>query len=656
MHAGARIASLRLHSIAMPYESPSLTAAAPNANGATPVRVGAGFVRRIYVLRLFGFAAGFFPLFVLLRSQHAPVGTFAAIAAACMLWPHLAFLHVRNAPKPLARERWNFMVDSIMGGWFVVAVHFSPVATVVIFLMFAIDNMAAGGWRIFGYGLIAMAVGVAGGTLVFGVHWQQAIDPTVSIVWLPVIIGYPLVLAKTTYDVYMKLSERSRRLRQLSERDSLTGLSNRITIAAKLQAQIARSQGIQVLFIDLDAFKTVNDALGHNVGDRLLSEVAARLTACAGRDDLVARYGGDEFIIVGETRGSGEGRHVLADAVLTALAAPVIVGEHELVVGASIGISMFPEDGADAESLIRAADMAMYTAKSRGRNCYEFYRRSMRNDADARLKMSGRLRKAIECGALHLNFQPQVDMRTGAVRGLEALVRWHDEHYGFVSPVDFVSVAEASGLVSQLGEWVLRAVCAQYSVWRELQVKLVPVSVNVSPLQLQRADIVKTFQRIVGETGMDPSMLELEVTETALMKNPQASARRLAEFRRLGMRVAIDDFGMGYSSLGQLRTLPVDRVKIDRAFVRGIGSGDSGAIATAVVTLANAFDLAVIAEGVETHAQRSFLLKLGCCEAQGFLFSKPLDADAATRLLLQGATLPVSVKDERSGSRRGVVV
>ena len=639
MCRGASPASTRCTTLDMHHESPRLTTAPLVYRGENP-RKGAGFVRRIYVLRLFGYAVGFLPLLLLLHTEHAHAWAIAAVASVCFVWPHLAYLHVRNARHPLLRERWNFMIDSINGGWFVAAVHFAPIAAVVVFLMFWIDNMAAGGWRMFGYGLIATAFGAGAGLLVFGAHVEHEMALHIAAAWVPVVLGYPLVLAKTTYDVYMKLTERSKRLRDLSERDSLTGLSNRMTITAKLQAMMTRAQHLHVLFIDLDAFKTVNDALGHNVGDRLLVEVASRLAQCAGHDALTARYGGDEFVIVRELHG-GESYDALAATVLQALAEPIIVAGHELVVGASIGISMFPEDGDDAEALIRAADMAMYVAKGRGRNCFEFYRHRMRSDADARLKLSGRLRKAIEGGKLHLNFQPQVDMRTGEVRGLEALVRWRDDDHGIMNPADFIAVAEASGLVAQLGEWVLRAACKQVAAWRELQAKPIPISVNVSPLQLQRGDIVATFRRVIEETGMDPSLLELEVTETALMKNPEASARRLAEFRRGGMRVAIDDFGMGYSSLGQLRALPVDRIKIDRAFVRGIGAGDSGAIATAVVTLARAFGLEVIAEGVETAAQRAFLLELGCIEAQGFLFSKPLDADAATRLLLQGAVLPL---------------
>jgi EAL domain-containing protein (putative c-di-GMP-specific phosphodiesterase class I) len=240
-------------------------------------------------------------------------------------------------------------------------------------------------------------------------------------------------------------------------------------------------------------------------------------------------------------------------------------------------------------------------------------------------------------GTLLVHYQPQVDMRTGAITGFEALARWHDEEYGDVSPVDFVSVAESSGLVSQLGEFVLRTACAQAAVWR--RTRPVRVSINLSPIQLLRPDIVDTFRAVVEENAMDPRLLELEVTETALMRNPEAAVRLLHAFREDGVSVAIDDFGIGYSSLGQLRALPVDRIKIDRTFVRGIGHGDSGAIATAIVTLAKALGIAVIAEGVETLAQKDFLVTHGCVEAQGFLYSRPLSAEHATALLAAGGSL-----------------
>ncbi|RKP43974.1 EAL domain-containing protein [Trinickia fusca] len=593
------------------------------------------------MLRLLGFGMGCLPLMLLMREEQMSPWFIAAVVGVCLVWPHVAFKRARRAANPLACERWNMIADAAWGGWLVSAVHFEPVATLVVLMMFGIDNMSVGGWRLFGAGAAASCVGLAIGVAVFGATPAPAADASIVVTWLPVIVVYPLVLAKTTHDVSTKLIVRSRRLRELSERDSLTGLANRATIGDKLEGVLEWARhahrDVAVLFIDLDGFKTINDALGHNIGDVLLIEVAERLMNCAGPSDIVARYGGDEFVMVARERHVNA--HSLPEAVLTALAQPVYAAGHELVIGASIGVSMFPTDGTDAPTLLRAADIAMYTAKNRGRNCHAFYRPSMRVAADARLKLSARLRKAIESGKLHLHYQPQVDMRSGQVRALEALVRWYDEEYGDVSPVDFVSVAEASGFVSALGEWVLRAACEQAAKWRAQGLAPMPISINLSPVQLQRTNIVTTFQRVLHETGMAPTLLELEVTETALMKNPEAAVRQLDEFRRCGVRVAIDDFGVGYSSLGQLSALPVDRIKIDRAFVRGIGHGDTGAIATAIVTLANTLGLAVIAEGVETITQQDFLLSLGCVDAQGYLYSEPLDPDAATRLLEQGAVL-----------------
>ena len=599
-----------------------------------------GFVRRIYLLRCLGFCMGAVPLSMLLHAQHAPPWLYGAVLSICFAWPHVAYLTVRSSPMARRAERRNLIIDAALGGWLVAAVHFAPIAAVVILLMFTLDDMAVGGWRLFGFGSLAMVAGLLLGLLCFGPPQTLNVDPVIALAWLPVAVVYPLVLAKTTHDVSMQLIQHSRRMRELGERDSLTGLANRATVTTRLQALLARAHAtnerVAVLFIDLDGFKTVNDALGHAAGDMLLTEVAARLAACTHEGDIVSRYGGDEFVIVTGWARAGA-RRSLPDTVLSALAAPVNVVGHELVIGASIGISVCPSDGNDAQALLRAADIAMYAAKTRGRNCYEFYRQRMRVAADARLKLSAKLRRALEMGTLVVHYQPQVDMRTGDITGFEALARWRDEEYGDVSPVDFVSVAESSGLVSQLGEFVLRAACAQAAMWRRM--RPVRVSINLSPIQLLRPDIVDTFRRVVEETSMDPRLLELEVTETALMRNPETAVRLLHAFREDGVSVAIDDFGIGYSSLGQLRALPVDRIKIDRTFVRGIGHGDSGAIATAIVTLARALGIAVIAEGVETLAQKDFLVAHGCVEAQGFLYSRPLPAERATALLAAGGSL-----------------
>ncbi|CAD6542874.1 hypothetical protein LMG27952_03950 [Paraburkholderia hiiakae] len=604
----------------------------------------AGFLRRIYVLRVLGYAIGSIPVLSLLHARHGSALLFVGVLAICLAWPHVAWWRVRHAIDDAPRkERWNMLFDSAFGGWLTAAVHFEPVASVVILLMFALDNMAVGGWPIFAAGVGVSAAGLIAGAAIFGFS-TTSLDSRIAPLWLPIIFIYPLLFAKTTHDVSVRLLDRSRRLRELSECDSLTGLANRTAVSARLQALLSDSDrhggSVYVVFLDLDTFKTVNDALGHSIGDLLLVEVAARLRACTGPGDILGRYGGDEFIVVTPRGRDDAAPFDLPDAMLAAIAKPALVGGNEIVVSASAGISVSPADGGNVETLISCADMAMYAAKSRGRNCWERYRPEMREDADAKLVLSARLRRAIEAGALRVHYQPQVDMRNGRVLGVEALVRWHDEIYGEIAPAEFVAIAESSGFVAMLGEWVLHEACRQSALWRQMGIAPVRISVNVSPLQLQRANIVETFQTILQETGVDPTKLELEVTETALMKQPELAVRRLHEFRCAGIGVAIDDFGMGYSSLSQLRTLPVDRIKIDRMFVQGVGETDTGAIVKAIVTLAQALGLSVIAEGVETLAQQEFLLALGCVEAQGFRFSQPLDAGSITRVLAEGGPLP----------------
>lgn len=603
-----------------------------------------GLVRRIYVLRALGYAMGTLPVLSLLHLQHEPVWLLMSVLAVCLIWPHVAWqLAHPSRADATRRERWNILVDSAFGGWLVAAVHFEPVATVVIVLMFALDNMAIGGWPLFIMGMGAGAVGLMAGAASFGIAFS-ALNARIAPIWLPIVFIYPLLFAKTTHDVSVKLLDRSRRLRELSECDSLTGLANRAAVSARLQALLAdpgrNRESVHVVFLDLDAFKTVNDALGHSVGDLLLVEVAARLRACTRPGDIVGRYGGDEFIVVAPGAWDDPARPDLPDAVLAAMAKPVLIDGHELVISASVGVSVYPADAGDAQTLIPCADMAMYAAKNRGRNCWERYRPDMRADADAKLILSARLRRAIEAGMLRLHYQPQVDMRDGRVLGVEALVRWYDEIYGEIAPAEFVPIAETSGFVAKLGEWVLREACRQSALWRQMGIAPLRISINLSPLQLQRPNIVETFQTILRETGADPTRLELEVTETALMQQPEVAVRRLHEFRCAGIGVAVDDFGMGYSSLSQLRALPVDRIKIDRAFVHSVDESDTGAIVKAIVTLARALGLSVIAEGVETLAQQEFLLALGCVEAQGYRFSKPLDAESITRLLAEGAPLP----------------
>ncbi|WP_322060734.1 putative bifunctional diguanylate cyclase/phosphodiesterase [Paraburkholderia sp. J63] len=603
-----------------------------------------GLVRRIYVLRALGYAMGTLPVLSLLHLQHEPVWLLLSVLAVCLIWPHVAWrlAHPSRADAP-RRERWNILVDSAFGGWLVAVVHFEPVATVVIVLMFALDNMAIGGWPLFIAGMGAGAVGLMAGAASFGLAFYP-LNARIAPIWLPIVFIYPLLFAKTTHDVSVKLLDRSRRLRELSECDSLTGLANRTAVSARLQALLTdpgRSrESVHVVFLDLDAFKTVNDALGHSVGDLLLMEVAARLRACTRPGDIVGRYGGDEFIVVAPGAWDDPARLDLPEAVLAAMAKPVLIDGHELVISASVGVSVYPADAGDAQTLIPCADMAMYAAKNRGRNCWERYRPDMRADADAKLILSARLRRAIEAGALRLHYQPLVDMRDGRVLGVEALVRWYDEIYGEIAPAEFVPIAETSGFVAKLGEWVLREACRQSALWRQMGIAPLRISINLSPLQLQRPNIVETFQTILRETGADPTRLELEVTETALMQQPEVAVRRLHEFRCAGIGVAVDDFGMGYSSLSQLRALPVDRIKIDRAFVHSVDESDTGAIVKAIVTLARALGLSVIAEGVETLAQQEFLLALGCVEAQGYRFSKPLDAESITRLLADGGPLP----------------
>ncbi|HKA16009.1 MAG TPA: EAL domain-containing protein, partial [Myxococcota bacterium] len=462
--------------------------------------------------------------------------------------------------------------------------------------------------------------------------------------------GRPIRLEGTAQDV----TERRRaeeQIRFLAHHDALTGLGNRRMFTDRLKASIdnARRRGLLlgVLFLDLDHFKRINDTLGHTLGDELLRGVAGRLVQCVRAGDTVgragtdfataiSRLGGDEFTILIDQIEDPQGLSLVAGRILELLARPFDLGGHEVVVGASIGIAAWPLDGEDVDALLRNADSAMYHAKEHGRNQYQFYTESMNAAAMRRLEIEQRLRAGIPRGELEVHYQPKLDLRTQRVAGFEALVRWRDPQRGLVPPGEFIGVAEQSGLIVAIGNFVLEQACRQIARWEQDRVGqpgFWRVSVNVSARQFENGDLVETVRRVLAETGARAERLELEITESTVMHDEKSVIATLAELRGLGVAVSLDDFGTGYSSLSYLRSLPVDTLKIDMAFVHNIANSDEDAALTAaIVSMGKARGLRVIAEGVETAEQRRLLTSFGCDEIQGFLIAAALPADEATQV------------------------
>ncbi|CAB3781518.1 hypothetical protein LMG28614_01280 [Paraburkholderia ultramafica] len=423
--------------------------------------------------------------------------------------------------------------------------------------------------------------------------------------------------------------------------DNLTRLPNRNLLRDRLEHAliVARRHhnGVAVVFLDLDGFKNVNDSLGHSVGDRLLRVVAERLSRCSRTSDTVARHGGDEFVIVMTDTVDEQSLIAWMERARTAISEPVWLDGTELYVGCSMGASLFPQDGDDAETLMKKADLAMYRAKDMGRNTFQFYQPEMNASAGARLNLERRLRRALRDNEFLLHYQPQVDIVSGQIVGTEALVRWRDPEVGLVQPSSFIAVAEESGLIGPLSEWVLREACRQNKAWQDAGLPPARVSVNLSARVFQQRDIAKLVMQVLAETGLEPKYLELELTESAIMRNAEEAVSMLNELHALGIGLAIDDFGTGYSSLSYLKRFPVDRLKIDRSFVSDIGvSGDDETITSAIIALAHSLKLQVIAEGVETSAQLDFLKERACDEMQGFYFAKPLSTEAISELLHGG--------------------
>ncbi len=426
-----------------------------------------------------------------------------------------------------------------------------------------------------------------------------------------------------------------------AEHDGLTGLPNRMLFFDRLSRALAHARRndlpVAVMFVDLDRFKEVNDSLGHAAGDALLGHASARMLACVRDEDTVARLGGDEFGLLLPHVSGIDGAVAVARRVLAAFAEPVELAGQQVVVSPSIGISLFPQDGSDAEAIVEGADAAMYRAKERGRNTFEIFSPALRNDALERLALEAALRRALDAGELVLHYQPKVDLRTGRITGAEALVRWNHPERGLLMPGAFVPLAEQTGLVVALGEFVIAAACEQLAAWRAAGLGELTVAVNVSACQLRQglADYVTRALRLACIPGRS---LELELTESALLESLEVTVEQIQELRAQGVTCSIDDFGTGYCGLSYLNRLPIDALKIDRSFITEL-SGGSDTIVTAVISLGHSLGLKVIAEGVETADQLAYLASRGCDEMQGFLFSRPVPADDFAALVRSASGL-----------------
>lgn len=449
--------------------------------------------------------------------------------------------------------------------------------------------------------------------------------------------GAPTRVFGTVLDITdRKVSEE--RLEFLAQHDSLTGLPNRALLMDRLGqatalAQRNRSTGA-LLFLDLDNFKAFNDTLGHGTGDQLLVAVGERLKAHVREVDTVARSGGDEFMIVLSDVSSADGATTVARNIVNALDHPFIVDGHEMFVTASIGIIVFPDDGLDVETLIRDADTAMYQAKRHGRNKFQFYSPHMHDQAVRTLALQNDLRRALDRKEFVLHYQPMVELSSESIIAAEALVRWQHPTDGLRPPCDFIGVAEESGLIVPLGEWVLREACAQCRRWRDSGFDNIRVTVNVSPMQLGQVDFPATVASALRDAGLEASALDIEITETALFAEPDRAATVLEELHRIGVGILLDDFGTGYSSLNYVKRMPIDALKIDRSFVKDIAADPfDKAIAESIVTLCESVGLRAIAEGVETRAQLDLLRDLGCDEIQGFCFSAAVEPSRFEELM-----------------------
>jgi diguanylate cyclase (GGDEF)-like protein len=448
----------------------------------------------------------------------------------------------------------------------------------------------------------------------------------------------------------------AQRVEHLAYHDGLTGLPNRSLFSKLLSQSISEAhryhRQLAVSFLDLDRFKQINDTLGHGAGDQLLQEVAARLRACVRDSDTVARLGGDEFVVLLPELGDGKYAATVAQKILSVVAKPYILIGQEFRVTASIGISTYPQDGLDEQTLTKNADIAMYQAKAEGKNNFQFYSERLNANSLARLTLESSLRHALERNEFRLHYQAKRDIVSSRVTGMEALLRWEHPDLGVVAPMQFIPMAEETGLILSIGKWVLRTACSQNVAWQRQGLPALSIAVNLTARQFRDDQLLVDVASILASTGMDAKLLELEIAESLLTHDVENTLRILTDIKALGIRVAIDDFGTGYSSLATLHRFPLDTIKIDRSFVRDIaGGGDDTGLADAIIKMGKSLSMTVVAQGVETKAQAEFLRVHACDELQGFYFKKPMPADEFTQLLLDQPVEPA-----HAGSRPGLKI
>jgi len=475
----------------------------------------------------------------------------------------------------------------------------------------------------------------------------------------------------TVHDITERIKA-EKKIHSLANYDQITGLPNRCFVKDYLNYILDQSKRynrkLAILSIDLDSFTRINDSLGHNTGDAILREIGHRLTACVRKSDAIARdmvadpavgnsnisentvahLGGDDFVIILPEIRRSEDAGIVAQRITDCLSPPIAVEGEVVSVTASIGITIYPDNGVDVETLMKNADIALHDAKDRGRNNFQFFSESIHKKATVRLSMEKALRLALENDKLELHYQPKIDVKTNLVCGMEALARWKDPEFGYVPPPQFISLAEDTGLIGQLGEWVLHTACRQTKTWHDSGFPPLQISVNLSPCQLEDKNLIQCIRQILEDTGLDPVYLELEITEGVLMNNKDSCVDSLEMLRSMGIRIALDDFGTGYSSLSYLKSFPIDILKLDRSFIMDVMKDhSSAAIVTAIITMSKSLHLRTIAEGVETNEQLNFLRVMGCDEIQGYLYSKPLPPDEFTYWL--------QMRDEK-GKKRGKVL